>query len=371
MIRQRLGWIPDIPDFRDYSGETPVVRDLMAGARRRPGLPPQRAGGGGRPAGASEPLPPAVDLRSHCSPVEDQENLGSCTANAGTGIIEYYERRAFGRHLEASRLFLYKAARNLMKISGDTGAYLRTTIGAMVLFGVPPEDYWPYDDRPDRFDREPPAFCYAFAQNYKTIRYYRHDVPGTPAGETLDRVKTHLAAGHPSMFGFTVYGSIEAAGGDGAIPSRDRGSEIEGVGTPWPRSVMTTGSRSGTKKRRGRNDRSPPHPQFLGKGMGGRRVRLAAVRLRPPRPGRGFLVRLEEGLDRHRRLRRVSRPDFSSGEENSRPEGRRLPGPPGRPGSRRRRPWPRDRRLRRACLPARPGNRRPGRCGILRRGRRR
>ena len=31
MIRQRLGWIPDIPDFRDYSGETPVVRDLMAG----------------------------------------------------------------------------------------------------------------------------------------------------------------------------------------------------------------------------------------------------------------------------------------------------------------------------------------------------
>ncbi|HPH42940.1 MAG TPA: C1 family peptidase [Candidatus Aminicenantes bacterium] len=228
MIRQRLGWIPDIPDFRDYSGETPVVRDLMAGARRRPGLPPQRAGGGGRPAGASEPLPPAVDLRSHCSPVEDQGNLGSCTANAGTGIIEYYERRAFGRHLEASRLFLYKAARNLMKISGDTGAYLRTTIGAMVLFGVPPEDYWPYDDRPDRFDREPPAFCYAFAQNYKTIRYYRHDVPGTPAGETLDRVKTHLAAGHPSMFGFTVYGSIEAAGGDGAIPFPGPRERIEG-----------------------------------------------------------------------------------------------------------------------------------------------
>ncbi len=228
MICQRLGWIPDIPDFRDYSRETPAVRDLMAGARRRPVRPPRRAGGGGRPAGASEPLPPAVDLRSHCSPVEDQGNLGSCTANAGTGIIEYYERRAFGRHLEASRLFLYKAARNLMKISGDTGAYLRTTIGAMVLFGVPPEEYWPYDDRPDRFDREPPAFCYAFAQNYKTIRYYRHDAPGTPGGETLNRVKAHLAAGHPSMFGFAVYSSIEEAGGDGASPFPGPRERIEG-----------------------------------------------------------------------------------------------------------------------------------------------
>ena len=43
MICQRLGWIPDIPDFRDYSRETPAVRDLMAGARRRPVRPPRRA----------------------------------------------------------------------------------------------------------------------------------------------------------------------------------------------------------------------------------------------------------------------------------------------------------------------------------------
>ncbi len=87
--------------------------------------------------------------------------LGSCTAHAGVGIIEYYERKAFGKDIDASRLFLYKVTRNVMKVNGDTGAYLRTSMGSMILFGVPPESYWPYTDSARQFDREPTAFCYA------------------------------------------------------------------------------------------------------------------------------------------------------------------------------------------------------------------
>jgi C1A family cysteine protease len=210
MSRRVFGWMPDIPDFRDYSQDTPSVKALLEPGGRPSGRKPR-----GRKAAG---LPPSADLRADCSPVEDQGGLGSCTANAGAGLIEYYERRAFGRHLEASRLFLYKTTRNLMKVEGDVGAYLRTTIGAMVLFGVPPEDHWPYDEGPAAFDREPPAFCYAFAQNFKTIQYFRHDLPGIPAAETLDRVKSNLVAGHPSMFGFAVYSSIEAVDARGAIP---------------------------------------------------------------------------------------------------------------------------------------------------------
>jgi C1A family cysteine protease len=222
-----MGWIPDYPDIRDYTKETAEVREIMAG---RPGVVAVGRGAGGtaRPRGTRAALPARSDLREWCSAVEDQGTLGSCTANAGAGVIEYYERRSFGKHVEASRLFLYKVTRNLMKMKGDTGGFLRTTMGAMVLFGVPPEDYWPYTDSQDGFDREPPAFCYAFAQNYQAIKYYRHDPPGSKPAEVLERVKGALAAGHPSMFGFTVYSSIEQAGKTGRIPFPGPRERIEG-----------------------------------------------------------------------------------------------------------------------------------------------
>jgi C1A family cysteine protease len=121
------------------------------------------------------------------------------------GLIEYYERRAFGKHIDASRLFLYKTTRNLLGWTGDTGAYLRTTLEALVLFGVPPENYWKYDV--PKFDDEPTAFLYAFADNYKAVKYYRLDPPGTSKATLLSAIKTNLAAGLPSFFGFTVYSS--------------------------------------------------------------------------------------------------------------------------------------------------------------------
>ena len=218
-----MGWIPDHPDLRDYTKETAEVAALFAGR-----LPASRPRGAGSLRRGEVKVPANVDLREWCPAVEDQGRLGSCTANAGAGVIEYYERRAFGRHVEASRLFLYKVTRNLMKLKGDTGATLRTTMGAMVLFGVPPEEHWPYTDAAQGFDREPPAFCYAFAQNYQAIRYYRHDPPGRGATEVVARLKAGLAAGHPAMFGFTVYDSIAQADATGRIPFPGPRERIEG-----------------------------------------------------------------------------------------------------------------------------------------------
>jgi C1A family cysteine protease len=216
-----MGWIPDYPDFRDYTEETEEVVEIL----KPSGLPVKSRQ---KRLRRRKGLPASVDLREWCSPVEDQKMLGSCTAHAGVGIIEYYERKAFGRHIDASRLFLYKVTRNLMKMKGDTGAYLRTTMGAMVIFGAPPEDYWPYTDEESEFDKEPAAFCYAFAQNYKTLKYYRHDPPGVSANAILERVKTYLAGGHPAMFGFTVYDSIEQAEDTGRIPFPSPKEKIEG-----------------------------------------------------------------------------------------------------------------------------------------------
>jgi C1A family cysteine protease len=78
------------------------------------------------------------------------------------------------------------------------------------------------------FDKEPSAFCYAFAQNYQAISYYRLDPPGTPKDVLLNQIKTNLAAGLPSMFGFTVYSSYTQVAATGKIPYPTPGEEIVG-----------------------------------------------------------------------------------------------------------------------------------------------
>ena len=151
-------------------------------------------------------------------PIENQLNLQSCTAHAGVGVYEYFERRAFGHHIDHSRLFLYKVTRNLLHLTSDTGAYLRTTMGALVLFGVPPEEYWKYTTASPDWNLEPPAFCYSYAANFKALRYFRLDPAGISRKALLARIKLYLQAGLPSMFGFTVYNSISQAGSSGKIP---------------------------------------------------------------------------------------------------------------------------------------------------------
>lgn len=210
--RRGLGWLPDYPDLRDYTSHSEAVASLL----EKTAVPKLGA----------ERTPAKIDLREWCSPVEDQGQIGSCTAQAGVGMLEYFERKLHGKHLDASRRFLYKVTRSLARLEGDSGAFLRSTIGAMTLFGVPPEGYWPYSEA--EFDEEPPAFCYAFAQNYQAVKYYRLDPPGTERPELLPSIKSHLASQLPAMFGFTVYGSIAEAGKDGRIPFPARGDKVEG-----------------------------------------------------------------------------------------------------------------------------------------------
>ena len=187
MTDYAYGWQRDLPDIRDLTLESEKVTNIFK----------------------ATPTPKAVtnvDLRQWCSPIEDQKNLGSCTANSGVGLLEYFEKKSFGKFTNASRLFLYKTTRNLMKKTGDTGAFLRTTMKAMVLFGIPPEDYFPYNVA--NFDIEPTAFHYAFANSFKSLVYYRLDPAGTSPVQILKNVKDKLSIGLPSMFGFTVYSSI-------------------------------------------------------------------------------------------------------------------------------------------------------------------
>ncbi|WP_327433759.1 C1 family peptidase [Streptomyces sp. NBC_01236] len=208
-----MGWIPDHPDIRDYTKDAPQVDKFLGSA--------------GILSRAISAPPPLVDLRPRCSPIVDQGDLGSCTANAAAGVLEYFEIQSSGSYTPASRRFIYKATRNFLDLHGDTGAYLRSTMGALALFGVPPEKFWAYDI--SHFDDEPPAFCYAFGGNYQALLYYRLDPPGINLNELLTDIKATLAGGLPTMFGFPVYTSIrQATGGNIPFPASHGESVLGG-----------------------------------------------------------------------------------------------------------------------------------------------
>lgn len=199
------GWLPPMPDLRDYSENHPEIRALAKRLRIEPG---------------TSVLPDKADLREWCTPVYDQGLLGSCTAHSAVGVVEYFEKRLSGSYIDASKLFIYKTTRNLLGVTGDTGAWLRSTMGALVLCGTPAERYWQYTDHSPEFDKEPPAFVYSVAKSYRAIKYFRHDPTSlklSPAA-VLESVKKYIAAGIPSMFGFLGFNSFEQSDVPGAIP---------------------------------------------------------------------------------------------------------------------------------------------------------
>jgi len=189
---QATGWLRDYPCLKDYSLEEDSIQE---GVKKTDVL-------------KIATLAPRIDLRQFCSPMENQGSIGSCTANAAAGLVEFMEKQAYGKYTDGSRRFLYKVTRNLLKWKGDTGAYLRSTLGALVQLGIPPEEYFPYNEA--QFDEEPSSFVYSLARNYQALKYYRLDTPNMNTGDLLTQIKSHLQSKIPSIFGFTCYSSLDS-----------------------------------------------------------------------------------------------------------------------------------------------------------------
>src|ERR1700693_2111075 len=75
------GWLPDLPDHRDFAYS--VIKPRLAA------------------------LPAKVDLRPKCPPIENQGEIGSCTAHALVGALEFLEVKVGCPFVNLSRLFVY------------------------------------------------------------------------------------------------------------------------------------------------------------------------------------------------------------------------------------------------------------------------
>ena len=214
-----FGWKRDLNDPRDYIPTTSEIQKILTldSSKKIEDLDASN-------------LKKKVDNRKYCTPIENQGNLGSCTAHSCVGMFEYMQNKSFNEYFDGSRLFLYKATRLLMGQEGlgDTGAYIRTSLGAMRLFGIPYEEYWPYNDDPNLFDKMPDPWLWSFAQNFQSIKQFRVDF--SPDGDdNIQRMKEYLTKGFVLNFGFVVFTSqIDARSNGGIIPYPSIGEKVEG-----------------------------------------------------------------------------------------------------------------------------------------------
>jgi C1A family cysteine protease len=224
-----LGWQKSLPDFRDYSLEATEVRAMLERLR------PIRSTG--------DDLAESESLASYFPEVDDQKQLNSSPAQACVDLVQYFDRRAHGRTVRLSKLFVYQTAQRLLGTIGDNGIDLRSTLKAIVAFGVPYEQHWPYDL--GKINDEPPPFLYAFADRYRSMRYVRLDGRNHTGHETLTLVKSLLNAGFPSVFGFSVPASISRVGDIPYRPTFDMvlgGQAVVAVGYDDQRFSSTRGA---------------------------------------------------------------------------------------------------------------------------------
>jgi len=166
-------------------------------------------------------LPRVVDLRSGCSGIVDQGELGSCTANAiASGLREYWENRA-GKHTPLSRLWLYWNERTFEgTVNEDSGAYIRDGMKVLQKMGCAPEIDWPYDIT--KFRQTPPEKSSTDAGQYIIAEYHRVT--------DLTALKSALAVDFPVVIGIKVYESFESdqVARTGIVPLPKRGEQFLG-----------------------------------------------------------------------------------------------------------------------------------------------
>jgi C1A family cysteine protease len=171
-----MGWVPDLPDIRDYSYKAP--------------------------AHVTQKLPPMVDLRDRCPNIYNQGALGSCTANAIAGALEFDLLKQGLADFIPSRLFIYYNERMMEgTINSDAGASIRDGVKSVNKQGVCDENDWVYDIY--KFTERPSDTIYQQALGNIALEYQR--VP-----RDLNQMKGVLVQGYPFVAGFTVYSYFES-----------------------------------------------------------------------------------------------------------------------------------------------------------------
>jgi len=171
------GWLPDLPDHRDFSYS--VVAPRLAA------------------------LPAKVDLRSKCSPIENQGEIGACTApRLWLAHSSFLNSRTAAKFVDLSRLFVYYNERAIEGNNepGQWRVFFVTELNHSPNRGLSGKR-WPYKVKD--FTKKPATKCYSDAKKHQITSYHRIS--------TIDECGRVWPTDILSCLGFTVYEGFESA----------------------------------------------------------------------------------------------------------------------------------------------------------------
>src|ERR1700690_2871123 len=193
MSEHPYGWRPSLPDFRNIPADTKGLS-----------------------------IADEVDPRSNMQEPYDQGQLGSCTANAYAGAVEYDDILHYGSLGTPSRLAIYYGERlREGTVATDAGAEGHDAFKDGRKYGVAAETLWPY--KISQF-AVTPSQAYLDARASHRVLHYRH------LAQSESALKAILSASQTVAFGFTVYESFESRQVElsGKVPMPGRGEEVRG-----------------------------------------------------------------------------------------------------------------------------------------------
>ncbi|UJR21067.1 hypothetical protein I4U23_024167 [Adineta vaga] len=118
----------------------------------------------------NKPLSSRIDLRRWMTPIEHQQDMNTCCANAFAGVCEYLIKLNTGRHFDVSRLFIYYNAQIMEQRTihvQDSGSEPKDVALGIRKYGVCDERTWPYEHR--LLNQEPSSRAYDEASKYTVI----------------------------------------------------------------------------------------------------------------------------------------------------------------------------------------------------------
>jgi C1A family cysteine protease len=192
---RKFGWKGIVPDFRDAAYAYKTIAPALEG------------------------IPPVKYLI--CSPVVDQEDLGSCVFFALTSHMAATAVENDRDPVNLSQLWAYYHYRKTHgQVEYDDGAYIREAIKLMAADGIPHEDCWPYET--DNFAKAPPDKCLAEARANRITSYH--------ALVSREDMIHCLAAGFGFVCGISVYSPFNSdyTAKTGIVTMPERGDKFLG-----------------------------------------------------------------------------------------------------------------------------------------------